>query len=97
MKPLFIPLRTRWFRAFACGEKTIEYRVYGARWNERTCILDRPVILSHGYSGARLNATVIGMTIVERGIAPQEARDLFPCAERIAALHLRLGHAPRQV
>lgn len=59
-RPLFIPLRAEYFAQFAQGEKEVEYRAYGPRWNERTCELGRPVVLSLGYSGARLNARVIG-------------------------------------
>lgn len=58
-KPLFIPLKTRYFRAFQAGTKTIEYRRAGPRWNETTCAVGRPVVLSHGgNSGARLSARV---------------------------------------
>ena len=49
MKPLFIPLRTKYYNAFASGEKKEELRVYGPRWNEKTCLLNRPVILAKGY------------------------------------------------
>lgn len=60
-KPLFIPLRARYFEAFRDGSKHIEYRVYGPRWNERTCRLGRPVVLSKGYGKAhRLAGRVIG-------------------------------------
>jgi predicted anti-sigma-YlaC factor YlaD len=57
-KALFVPLKTRYFRAFESGVKTIEYRRAGARWNECSCWIGRPVTLSHGYSGARLYARV---------------------------------------
>lgn len=61
MKPLFVPLYTRWFNAFKDGTKTTEYRTYGPRWNERTCTIGRAVVLSKGYGKyERLNATVIG-------------------------------------
>jgi hypothetical protein len=53
MKPLFVPLKARYFDAFARGEKTDELRRYGPRWNERTCVVDRPVILSRGYGRQR--------------------------------------------
>jgi len=52
VKPLFIPLKTAYFEAFRSGLKTVEYRPYGSRWNERTCRLGRPVILSKGYGKA---------------------------------------------
>lgn len=57
-KPLFVPLKTRYFRAFESGAKTTEYRLAGPRWNERSCWIGRPVTLSHGYSGSRLYARV---------------------------------------
>jgi hypothetical protein len=66
MKPLFIPLYTKWFEKFADGSKTVEYRTYGPRWNERTCQIGRAAVLSKGYGKyARLNATVV--RFVRRG------------------------------
>ena len=53
MKPLFIPLKAEFFNAFADGSKKEEYRVYGPRWNERTCTIGRPVVLSYGYGKKR--------------------------------------------
>jgi len=49
MNPLFIPLKTEFFDAFASGEKTEELRAYGPRWNEQTCAIGRNVTLSKGY------------------------------------------------
>ena len=49
MKPLFIPLKTECFEAFANGSKSEEIRLYGPRWNERTCKVDREVVISKGY------------------------------------------------
>jgi ASC-1-like (ASCH) protein len=49
MKPLFIPLRSEYFDAFASGKKTCEWRIYGPRWNEKTCTPGREVTLSKGY------------------------------------------------
>lgn len=49
MKPLFIPLKTEYFVAFADGSKRDELRRYGRRWNEKTCKVGRDVILSKGY------------------------------------------------
>ena len=48
-KPLFIPLKTKWFDAFVSGQKADELRAYGPRWNERTCRVGRAVTLSRGY------------------------------------------------
>lgn len=49
MKPLFIPLQTRYYEAFRDGSKTEELRKYGPRWNHDTCRVGREVILSKGY------------------------------------------------
>lgn len=49
MKPLFIPLKTEYYEAFANGSKRDELRRYGPRWNERTCEIGRDVVLSKGY------------------------------------------------
>lgn len=49
MKPLFIPLKSEYYDAFADGTKQTEFRPYGPRWNERTCREGREVILSRGY------------------------------------------------
>jgi len=49
MKPLFIPLQTKYYEQFAAGEKHEELRRYGPRWNEKTCMIDREVVLSKGY------------------------------------------------
>jgi hypothetical protein len=49
MKPLFIPLKSQYFNAYTDGSKTEELRLYGKRWNEKTCSEGRPVVLSKGY------------------------------------------------
>jgi len=48
-KPLFIPLKTLYYDEFVSGRKLSELRIYGPRWNEKTCSIGRPVILSKGY------------------------------------------------
>lgn len=61
VKPLFIPLKTKYYREFESGSKTHEYRRYGGPWNERTCAVGRPVTISRGYSTPdRLSAIVKG-------------------------------------
>lgn len=58
-KALFIPLKTEHFEAFQRGDKHAEYRIYGSRWNERTCTVGRPVTISKGYGKrARISGTV---------------------------------------
>ena len=52
-KPLFIPLTGKYYDEFESGLKTIEFRKYGKRWNERTCRVGRAATLSYGYGKAR--------------------------------------------
>lgn len=52
IRPLFIPLRAEFYEAFLNGTKLDELRRYGPRWNERTCAVGRPVVLSRGYGKA---------------------------------------------
>lgn len=59
-KALFIPLKREFYLAFKAGTKTEELRRYGPRWNERTCPVGRPVVLSLGYGKAnRLNGKIL--------------------------------------
>lgn len=61
MKPLFIPLKKEYFYAFKDGSKTKERRLYGKRWNFKTCPLGRDVVLSKGYGKyERLCGYVVG-------------------------------------
>lgn len=87
-KPLFIPLKTEWFRKFESGEKSTEYRAYGPRWNERTCRVGRKATVSHGYSGKRLGKTVVGFKKVRWALAPQVACEIFPTSDFIAEIQL---------
>lgn len=89
MKPLFIPLRAQWFRAFEAKEKDTEYRAYGPRWNERTCIIGRKAVLAHGYGWPRLNKTIRDFKILTRAEAPKAAKEIYPDAQLIAAIELR--------
>lgn len=60
-KPLFIPLRAKFYELFAKGKKTIEFRKYGPRWNEDTCPSGRRVVLSRGYGKAdRQTGVIVG-------------------------------------
>ncbi len=50
MKALFIPLKTEYYRDFERGDKTVEYRLAGPRWNARECYVGREVNIRRGYS-----------------------------------------------
>lgn len=93
-KPLFIPLKTAYFEAFAKGEKTTEYRPYGPRWNERTCPVGRKVTLSQGYGKARrLTGTVIAF---DRSAEPTRTAAWMDCygakSGEAACIHIQIDH-----
>lgn len=88
-RPLFIPLKTEWFRAFESGAKQVEYRLYGPRWNERTVYPGRRATLSLGYSGDRLDAVVIAHQLVKARDVPR-ATELYPADATLIAIRLRL-------
>ena len=73
MKPLFIPLKTEYYRQFEAGTKTHEYRQYG-KFNERTCAIGRPVILRRGYSTPDiLSGTIVSFERIRRRDLPDPA------------------------
>lgn len=59
LKPLFIPLKRKYFEQFAMGRKTAEFRPFGPRWNHDTCFVGREVILSLGYGRQKRLSGVI--------------------------------------
>lgn len=85
MKPLFIPLKTEYFRQFQNGTKTVEYRLHGPRWHSGTCIPGRAVTLSHGYSGERIKAVVVSLSIICNNIT-----DIYPRGSELAAIRVRI-------
>lgn len=78
-RPVFIPLKRRFFEAFAAGEKRTEFRLLGARWNERVCAPGRAVTLSCGYSGARLSGRIDGFAVRTVADVPV-MREVYPGA-----------------
>lgn len=89
-RPLFVPLKTCWFEAFRLGSKRVEWRAYGPRWNRQTAHRGRCVTLSKGYSGARLSGVVISARKVRADLAPQGAREIYPNAQYLCAIHVAL-------
>jgi hypothetical protein len=78
MKPLFIPLKTEYFEAFRDGRKATEFRIYGPRWNERTCVPGRGVVLSKGYGKReRLNGWIVSFRSSTVYGLEQHAREAF--------------------
>jgi hypothetical protein len=87
--PLFVPLKTAFFREFEAGSKRVEYRRYGPRWNERVCTPGRPVTLSHGYSGARISARIARFSVLEARAAP-DGQTTYGTDALLAAIELEI-------
>lgn len=84
MKPLFIPLKTEYYRAFERGDKNTEYRLHGARWNGKVCSVGRPVILSRGYGksdrieGSITSFQAIPLSSISGGLLRMSLQACFP-------------------
>lgn len=92
-KPLFIPLRAKWFELFERGEKTIEYRPLGARWNAVTCRPGRAVTLSYGYGmRRRLSGHIAGFAVVGPEADPA-ITEVYPGRKQFAAIRVVLTAA----
>lgn len=90
LPPLFIALRREWFEAFLDGSKTDEWRRYGSRWNETSCSIGRPVILSLGYTKTRLTGVIVGFRIRQ---ATGPAMEIFGAGTKCAVIELQLDPA----
>ena len=89
-RPLFIPLRAEWFEAFAEGRKREEFRPYNARWNERSCPVGRPVVLSCGYGAKRrLRGVIEGFRVAGPDATPT-LRSIYPTGDRFSAIAIRV-------
>lgn len=64
LKPVFLPLKRKYWEQFRDGESSVEYRKLGHRWREKAFPSGRGVILSCGYSGPRLLARVRSCSVV---------------------------------
>ena len=85
-KPLFIPLKTEYYDAFASGKKTIERRKYGAGWNEQTCRVGRRVTLSKGYGKQnRLYGTIKAFYVSAAAAKSDEWIAVYGPGEAVAA------------
>lgn len=94
-RPLFIPLAGKWYDQFADGTKRVEYRPYGARWNELTCRTGRRVTLSRGYGKKhRLHGHVTGFSVTDWTRATEEFRQLFPFEVQAACIRIALDPQP---
>jgi hypothetical protein len=98
VKALFIPLKRQYFEDFRDGRKDTEYRPYGPRWNEKTCPVGRPVVLSLGYGkGHRLVGRVAGFATSEEQTKTDAWRDCYGDKGGLAAcIHIRLNDGPME-
>jgi len=91
--PLFVPLRAEYFRAFVDGEKTVEWRKFGNRFNERTLWKGRAITLSNGYSGARLYGRIVALEY-QPAINVARAVDLrtlgYKPTDMLVGIHVKL-------
>lgn len=96
MKPLFIPLKRKFFLAFEDGTKVDEWRIHGPRWNVKTCPDGRPVVLSLGYGKSRrLTGTISFTTIVKRpSDLVQGWAECYPDKPEAEAIRIRIKMDP---
>jgi len=94
-KPLFIPLKTEYFEAFKAGTKTFEYRRYGPRWNERTCPVGRPVVLSKGY-GKQHRLTGVVAEFRQRYMATNDWLDCYGTPGFAACIRVALQNGSKK-
>jgi len=91
-KPLFIPLKKKYYQAFKKGTKTVEYRKYGKRWNEKTCFVGRDVTLSLGYGKKdRMTGKVTKFEIVGLN-ANKDLQIIYPDTSQFAAITLQINN-----
>ncbi len=78
MKPLFIAVKTVYFEAIKTGKKTFEFRLYGPRWNEKSCQVGRKVTISKGYGKKhRLTAEIASFQKLHGSKIPVEHRKVL--------------------
>ncbi len=96
MKPLFIPLKTEFYEAFVSRTKTVEYRRYGARWNERTCTVGRRVVISKGYGRQhRRTGVITGFEVPDDPCRTEAWRACYGDDQSVAAcISIRLDNDP---
>jgi hypothetical protein len=89
-KSIFVPLRSKHWVDLRDRRKSIEWRAWGARWNDRTITPGRTIILSKGYTRDRLRGVVIKVHRVSRSLTPDGARAIYPDVETFCAIEIAL-------
>jgi hypothetical protein len=90
IKSIFVPLHTEHWNAFRDRRKSIEWRAWGARWNDRTITPGRTIILSKGYTKTRLHGVVVKVHRVSWLLAPDGALAIYPDVETFCAIEIAL-------
>lgn len=95
-RPVFLPLRAEFFRAFAAGTKTVEWRKFGPRFNERTLWVGKRVTLSNGYSRDRLTGRIVQLEFsLARKV--EGALSIYKPSDTLVGIHIKVdGVTPRR-
>lgn len=88
--PLFIPLRAEYFRAFADGIKTVEWRKLGRGFSVKTLIVGRRVTLSNGYSGQRLDGRITSLEFAPAQAVGPAALTIYKPDDLLVGIHIKL-------
>ncbi len=90
-KPLFIPLKRKYYEEFISGNKQVEYRKYGKGWNERTCLVGRSVVISLGYGKQRRSiGTIQSFNVIDSSTIPA-AKEVYGFEQiKLAAIGITL-------
>jgi hypothetical protein len=89
-KSIFVALRSKHWIDFRDRRKSIEWRAWGARWNDRTITPGSTIILSKGYTRVRLHGVVVRVHRVSRSLAPDAALAIYPDIEAFCAIEIAL-------
>lgn len=90
IKSIFVPLRSKHWIDFRDRRKSIEWRAWGARWNDRTIIPGSTIILAKGYTRDRLHGVVVRVQRVSRPLAPDGTLAIYPDIETFCAIEIAL-------
>lgn len=72
-KPLFIPLKTKYYEAFCDGTKSIEYRRPKDNFHPKKCLPGRQVTISKGYGKQhRQNGVIKSAILIDAKTLPED-------------------------
>ncbi|OCG45699.1 hypothetical protein A9G34_00955 [Gilliamella sp. Choc4-2] len=88
MTNAFFPLKKEYFKMFMNGDKNIEYRYFGKRWNFKTLSVGKTAILANGYLFPRIEAKIVKLEIIKWNDAPSYVKLALPIEVDLIAIHL---------